>query len=376
MGNVSCVRRRIASLAAGGALLTGLTLAAFAARALHTRSRAGEGRLASGLATGLALAPVHLSDTGIDTADRLAFSPQYPLWTDGATKRRWISLPSGASIDATDPDAWVFPVGTRRWKEFSFGRRVETRYMERRSDGTWLFATYLWSAEERDAVRADASVVVEPAPGLRHTVPSPADCRACHEGPSPVLGFSALQLSPDRDPRAPHAAVQAGSVDVRALVRRGLLVGAPASLVREPPRIAARSATERAALGYLHGNCGGCHNPRGSLAPLGMSLLHSLRARSGDAPAIATTVGRPSAFPLPGASVGAASVRVAPGRPDRSVLLTRMRAESPLARMPPLGTHLVDRDAVDLIERWITELPDLDDQPVPNERNHPWITPD
>ena len=51
----------------------------------------------------------------------LAFSPQYPLWTDGAAKRRWISLPPGSAIDGSDPDAWVFPVGTRLWKEFSFG---------------------------------------------------------------------------------------------------------------------------------------------------------------------------------------------------------------------------------------------------------------
>ncbi len=45
---------------------------------------------------------------------------------------------------------------------------------------------------------------------VRRTVvtPSPreADCRACHEGAAvPVLGFSALQLSSDRDPLAPHA---------------------------------------------------------------------------------------------------------------------------------------------------------------------------
>jgi hypothetical protein len=60
--------------------------------------------------------------------DHLAFSPQYPLWTDGAGKRRWISLPPGTTIDGSDPDAWRFPVGTRFWKEFSFnGQRVETR---------------------------------------------------------------------------------------------------------------------------------------------------------------------------------------------------------------------------------------------------------
>src|SRR5688500_1719724 len=32
----------------------------------------------------------------------LAFSPQYPLWTDGAAKKRWISLPPGTAIDGSD----------------------------------------------------------------------------------------------------------------------------------------------------------------------------------------------------------------------------------------------------------------------------------
>src|SRR5690242_4440897 len=63
-------------------------------------------------------APETLQDTGlysdftalqVDQA-HLAFSPQYPLWTDGAAKRRWISLPPGSAIDASDPDVWVFPV--------------------------------------------------------------------------------------------------------------------------------------------------------------------------------------------------------------------------------------------------------------------------
>ena len=39
----------------------------------------------------------------------LAFSPQYPLWSDGAHKRRWISSAAGTAIDASRPDAWEFP---------------------------------------------------------------------------------------------------------------------------------------------------------------------------------------------------------------------------------------------------------------------------
>jgi len=83
--------------------------------------------------------PEHLGQTGLyaDRAlttparDVLAYTPQYPLWSDRATKRRWIRLPRGTAIDARDPDAWVFPVGTKIWKEFSRDRRRETRLIVR-----------------------------------------------------------------------------------------------------------------------------------------------------------------------------------------------------------------------------------------------------
>ena len=54
--------------------------------------------------------PERLSGTGlyaagrpgeIDPANR-RFAPQYPLWTDGLGKRRWIHLPPGTAIDARD----------------------------------------------------------------------------------------------------------------------------------------------------------------------------------------------------------------------------------------------------------------------------------
>lgn len=46
-------------------------------------------------------APEHLRDTGLYApgstsvvrADNLPFTPQYPLWSDGTTKRRWLYLP-------------------------------------------------------------------------------------------------------------------------------------------------------------------------------------------------------------------------------------------------------------------------------------------
>src|SRR5688572_32525951 len=101
--------------------------------------------------------PPDLAATGYDEVEKTAFAPQYPLWTDGASKRRWIHLPPGAAIDATRPDDWVFPVGTKLWKEFSLGgRRIETRYIERLADGRWRFTAYAWNAAGTEATRAPA----------------------------------------------------------------------------------------------------------------------------------------------------------------------------------------------------------------------------
>src|SRR5688500_16308576 len=76
--------------------------------------------------TGLYAQPATLT---VDPQNR-PFSPQYPLWSDGAQKARWVRLPAGTAIDAADIDRWDFPVGTRFWKEFAFnGRKVETRFL-------------------------------------------------------------------------------------------------------------------------------------------------------------------------------------------------------------------------------------------------------
>jgi len=308
--------------------------------------------------------PERLADTGLyaDFASRtvdprnVEYSPQYPLWSDGARKTRWIYLPPHTSVDATDPDEWVFPVGTKLWKEFAWSRRVETRYLELTPAG-WAYATYVWADDESDAVLAPERGVrssYEVAPGLRHAVPSVQDCHACHRGGrSEVLGFGALQLSPDRDPMAPHAEPAAeGLPTLRTLAERGLVRGLPRGLLDRAPRIAAATPSGRAALGYLHANCGGCHDSVGPLASLGLRLRHPLSAKGARAePAVATTLGREGRFRQAGAPEGSAWLR--PGDPSRSTVLARMASRNPSTQMPPLGTRLVDEEAVALLRRWI-----------------------
>jgi hypothetical protein len=308
--------------------------------------------------------PARLSETGLFEPgttttlreDVLPFSPQYPLWSDGSSKQRWIFLPPGTAIEAADPDAWEFPQGTRLWKEFRHGRAIETRYIERLDDGSWRFAAYVWDENGRDAVLApEEGAVLKAGPTGRYLVPSRTDCLACHEGPAvPVLGFSALQLSSDRDPLAPHAdPVGAGQVDLAYLVATGRLVNLPPALLASAPRIAARSPVERAALGYLHGNCGHCHDAAGALDGLDLALAQRADPAADSATRTRQSLldrasrYRPHGLPNP--------KRVALEGHNRGTLTLRLKSTSSLARMPPLGVQVVDDEGVALVERWITE---------------------
>jgi hypothetical protein len=312
--------------------------------------------------------PQQLAETGLFVAGSttevrpgvLPFSPQYPLWSDGATKRRWIYLPPHSSIDATRPEAWEFPPGTRLWKEFSLGRRVETRFIERLPDGSWRYAAYAWNEDGTEAVLVPSdgipSLPLSDARNGRYAIPSELDCRACHEGAAvPVLGFSALQLSPDRDPLAPHAEPPGpGEIDLRTLAARGWLQNLPHRLIENPPRITAASPAERATLGYLHGNCGHCHsNPSdsGASVPVAVLLAQDVTdPRSADK-VLRSLIGASSRFRLPGAQ--GVEQLVAPGESHASVLPMRMRSRDPRVQMPPLGTAIADSESLALIERWI-----------------------
>jgi len=290
------------------------------------------------------------------------FEPQYPLWTDGARKSRWVRLPEGASIDVSDLDAWRFPPGTTFWKEFAWGdRRVETRMIRVRADGQWTFATYVWNEEQTDAeIAPDGGVAAafEFAPGRRHSIPSAADCITCHlSHPSVILGFNALQLSDDRDPLAPNAvALREGDVTLGTLEREGRLAPRRPDLVIRPPRIREEDPVARAAIGYLSSNCGGCHNPRGPLARLGFSLRHDdAGGPQALEPAHATTAGVHGRYLVPGVEAERSRL-VSPGDPSRSAIAYRMASRRAASQMPPLGTTVPDTTAILLVKRWIAGL--------------------
>jgi len=225
------------------------------------------------------------------------------------------------------------------------------------SDGRWRFATYVWNGDKADGAelapqRGIADLPVAAAPGGRYTVPGRGDCLACHGGAAaPVLGFSALQLSPARDPHAPHARSKAEhQLDLTDLMRRGLVQGLPESA--QAPRIATASTVERAALGYLHGNCAHCHHNAGGQVPVRLNLMQRVADAAGSAAdVLRSMVGAASRYQ----GGGDASRVVVPGEAAASVLIERMRTRDRRVQMPPLGTDHPDHAALALLTRWINQ---------------------
>ncbi len=279
----------------------------------------------------------------------MPFEPTYWLWSDGADKRRWIRLPPGTRIDTTGMDHWVFPVGTKLWKEFSRGGvLLETRLIERYGDGPedyWMGA-FVWNLEQTDAVLApDGQMNIN---GTPHDAPAQKVCLACHRGDTGrVLGFSAMQLSRAEDDN------RVGPT-LTEIIRRNLLT-APPDAGGTPPFSVPGDPVTAAALGYLHANCGHCHNRNGTAWPDTQMVL---RVTTEDADVESSDV----YLSLVGQTLqywrgGAITKRVSPGDPDASAIVARMSARGNEDQMPPLATEETDPTGIVRVRAWIAALP-------------------
>jgi hypothetical protein len=276
-----------------------------------------------------------------------AYVPRFPLWADTATKRRWIFIPPGETIDTTDMNHWKFPVGTKLWKEFTRdGVRVETRYIAKISAGDaladWFYMAYQWNATEDGTMAVPLGV--QNANGTQHDIPSVTTCRACHErlAPSRILGFQAVEL----DGATPFG--------LDAAAARGWLSSPPTGTSPHFPLPG--TANEQAVLGYLHANCGHCHNPLSDVhnnTPVTLRLDIDHLATTADTATYQTTIDQMGSSIMENGMFYRIVVKT--HDPDNSILIVRMNATDG-NRMPAAGSEMVDPDAQIMLRTWIDNL--------------------
>ena len=289
--------------------------------------------------------PTMLADTGLfapGSTSQLApgvraYAPRYALWADGAEKERWFYLPEDTQIDSSDMDYWTFPIGTKAWKLFTRdGKKLETRLLWKTEAG-WLRAAYAWNDAESEAVLTPKGA--ENVRGTEHDIPNRTACNTCHEGlPDRLLGVSAIQLS--------HSG---SGMTLSSLIAEGKLSAPPASDFARP------DDAEWNALGYLHANCGHCHNPKSGevygKVDLDLWLRTSQLNAVSTTASYATTVGQ-----MLTDTASANTLRIAAGAPGMSGLIERMELRGADEQMPPLASERVDVTGTGAVRAWIADL--------------------
>jgi hypothetical protein len=309
--------------------------------------------------------PLHLACTGLYTeiadktlADgREQFTPAYPLWSDASVKTRWLYLPAGEQIDASNPKAWTFPNGTRFWKEFrnpSGDKRIETRIFSKQANGEWARATYEWSDDENDATRvADAGKDIT-VDGKPYHLPSRTECDDCHKGRRDrVMGFDQVSLG----------LPEAMGLSVSDLVAQDRIANLTGPMALQIGAGGGPDNVEAKALGWMHSNCGvSCHNdtPTAKAYSNGMRLMLDPTELDGrdtaDFAAIKTTVNQ-----AVNALQWSGKTRVVPGAPEQSWLYTLISQRgNPKEQMPPLASNEVDTVNTEVVKQWIVSLGDPD----------------
>ena len=284
----------------------------------------------------------------------LAYEPQFQLWTDAATKRRWVSIPEGESIDNSDANAWVVPLGSKLWKEFTRdGVRIETRLIEVTEFG-FEYTTYQWELDGSDAFVVEGFGGVDNANGTDHDIPGSDSCDQCHDRTDhQILGFGEVQLSYDPGDE--------NLVNIDDLVAADLLSDPPAQ-----PYVVPGDPTEQAAFGYLHANCGNCHNDLGKGVLDGQNqfslLLRVEQTMVSEVGAMQPAVIGPGPDNIANKSVPeypAANARVDPSSAMTSQVWARMQQDvrDTNNQMPQLGSEDADATGVAAVAAWINELP-------------------
>jgi hypothetical protein len=348
----------------------------------------------------------------------IPYSVNAVLWSDGAAKQRWLGLPGDTKIDYTKNRGWGFPDETVIVKSFFIEteegnpkskRWIETRFLTKQNN-EWYGYSYAWNDAETEgelieAKGADREFTIKTAGGakkLNWHYPSRSECMACHSrAVHYVLGFSELQMNhehaylpspPGRgvggeggtrenqlavferlslfnklDWAAParermgedlkakgmndkdakdFMAKQTATRGQREPVKSSLLPFAPEKTKKlVDPYDKSQDLTARVR-SYLHSNCSQCHvEAGGGNAQMELEFDKTLAEMK-----IINVKPQHDTFGIKDAKL------IAPGHPERSVLLHRI-SQRDKGHMPPLATRVVDKQMVETFTEWIRQLP-------------------
>ena len=290
----------------------------------------------------------------IPTDGVVLYTLNSPLFSDYASKLRFVRLPEGKSVSYNPDSVLQFPVGTAIVKTFYYpfdernpekGRRLmETRVLLHEAKG-WVALPYIWNKEQTDAVLevaggSDQVSWIDAAgkkQSFEYQVPNMNQCKGCHErsGEMTPIGPSVRQLNDGRQLQHWETA--------------GLLKGLPKDHIPALVNYSNASASlDDRVKAYLDINCAHCHNATGPARSSGLYLEWNSKDR--------TAYGFFKAPVAAGRGSGNLSYDIVPGKPEQSILHYRMASRDPGVMMPELGRQLTHHEGVELVRSWIQSM--------------------
>jgi glucose/arabinose dehydrogenase len=310
--------------------------------------------------------PVNLADAGI-FADMENLTPyegiipytiNVPFWSDNAIKRRWYSLPNtNLHLDFNTWGTWNAPTTSVWIKHFDLEltsgvpasvRRIETRIMVRNNSPNGGYGlTYRWGNSFSNAVLIpttglDEDILINDNGIIRTQVwryPSRGACQTCHNlNAGFTLSFNTPQMNKGFD---------FGDIttnQIAALSEAGYFSGV-VSNIHLLRKLAHATNTEFSvayrARSYLESNCSQCHRPGGPVPAAFDSRIQTPLSQAGIMDGMLA-----DDYSDPENRV------IRRGSPPFSMILTRISTRD-LGQMPPLGSTVIDTQAVALITAWI-----------------------
>ncbi len=268
----------------------------------------------------------------------MAYDVVSPLWSDGLEKSRFLLLEEGTKIRQVK-DRFLLPSGAYLIKNFSCRQGGKLRLVETRvivKDGDKFDAvSYFWNDEQTEAERCDEvkRFQWQGEVGKRSwLIPNPNQCRQCHtDAGGFAIGFQPNQLIMNGEFKRLRKTKDIFMAPTRTRGIKSLI--AP---LDGDGDVALRARS------YLDANCAHCHQPGG----LGNSPIDLRMATPLNRAHMLNREANHGVFGLADSKI------VVPGSGEKSVLLQRMNTRG-IGHMPPLGSSIVDREAVDLIRGWI-----------------------
>ena len=320
----------------------------------------------------------------------LPYSLSAPLFTDYASKYRFVFIPEGQTATYSEKEVFEFPVGTVITKTFTMPadtsdrgvekeRIIETRLLIKKAGG-WVARPYVWNAAETEAVWDKTGEVVainnlkhgEDTLSFNYGVPNQNSCTNCHQfnpngildavngvDPTPAyfapIGPKARYLNSDYD------FGQGPKNQLNKWVEENMLSGLPAenSSIQKAAdfsdykSLGEYSGTQElltaTAKSWIDINCAHCHRTEGQASNTAFRAGYNVPWQGNE------QYHGVCAGPVSGSQPGSTWI-IVPGDSSQSLLYNRMNTTKAGLIMPPLGRAVIHTEGTALIKAWIDSL--------------------